>query len=430
MIKMLNVPGLEGFVKFVGNHGTFHQIVSQFEDECRKEGVTPEEIANTLDWIIYNLAKQEPGRRVEIAPGVHIHLVESYDEERGIKCQSCLGVGVNIVGNRSYFITGMPSGNKVVEGDPDTTLIGNLFPHFIRAHHFPEGNVRYGLKTEFLVELVRRVKVPTLMDRLNTGGLILMDGAIGTNVMRGMKTRNLHQMYYDSGSILSDTNTFVANPLKMRQERRDISECKGFNYEQVMAAKRINGINYIRGAIGPQPYILMMEQVTKDEIIKAYNIQLDALVRIAGVHCIAIETSYDPVSTRVVVDTAKKYDLPIMLSFSVHTSADNRLITNFGDFRDIFGQFEDVPIIGVNCCLPEDALKFLKEYRDRTGQFLMVEPNAGMPEIIGRENRYPLSPEQFADFSLKARKYGADLIGGCCGTTPEHIKAAHQALNS
>jgi len=251
-----------------------------------------------------------------------------------------------------------------------------------------------------------------------------------------MPLGRLHQMFYDNGSSVSNTHTFMKHPIAMEREDSNPRSCKRDNYEAVMVARMVNGDNYIRGSMGPLYELLEPLGPIKEERFRAaYEQQIDALARLGGVDCLSIESTFDPTASRILADMAMKTGIPVIVSFFLekidYGDYQGELACTFGPFDKYFEQFRDVPILGINCCSLEDGLLFLELYRDRTDQFLMVEPNAGKPvyNVDTGLSQHVVTPQQFADYAMQYREAGANLIGGCCGSKPEHILAAAQAFD-
>jgi homocysteine S-methyltransferase len=189
----------------------------------------------------------------------------------------------------------------------------------------------------------------------------------------------------------------------------------------------------IAGDVGPLGVRLApFGRVKSEDARQAFTEQIEALL-VAGVDLILIETMTDLYEIREAVQTARALDATIPIVASMTYTRDDR--TLLGDSpaavaRAIYADGAD--LIGVNCSGgPVQILRILKQMRAAVpeGRF-SVMPNAGWPEQVGGRIMYPAAPEYFGEYALAFRRYGACLIGGCCGTTPAHIAAMHRALST
>lgn len=280
---------------------------------------------------------------------------------------------------------------------------------------------------------------------------LLADGAMGTmlhthgigfdkcfdelNLTNPSAVAEIHRAYIEAGAQLIITNTFGANRFKLSKHglQDDVVE---INKASVDLARRVVSASFkevlVAGDVGPLGVrIAPFGRVQPEQAREAFAEQIRALAE-AGVDLIVIETFSDLYEIREAIRAAKETcDLPVVAS--VTFTRDDR--TLLGDepmkvartLRD-----EGADVIGVNCSGgPAQLLRILKQMKQAVpdGRF-WVKPNAGWPEQVGGRIMYPADAEYFGDYALSFRETGACVVGGCCGTTPQHIAVMKKALAS
>ncbi len=180
----------------------------------------------------------------------------------------------------------------------------------------------------------------------------------------------------------------------------------------------------LAASVGPTGKILEpYGPLSLKEVYENYKEQIAILEKI-GVDLIILETFYDLEEIKTALKAVKENtDLMVIASMTF----DKNLKTVYGvnpERAVIALENEGADAVGANCGTgPEVLYKVLKIMKKASKTYLMVEPNAGMPELVKDKVVYPTSPEVMADYTEKFVKLGLNLIGGCCGTTPLHIKA-------
>lgn len=292
------------------------------------------------------------------------------------------------------------------------------------------------------------------LERLSSG-VVLADGAMGTmlyaagvqlddcfdelNLTNPQVVASVHRAYLDAGADLIETNTFGSNryrldPFGLADRVRDV------NLRGVKLAREQREIcgrpALVAGSIGPTtrtlaPYGTTARQAVRD----AFREQIEALLE-GGVDLLIFETISDLAEMKEAVAAAKSAcDLPVVafMTFAEdgRTIAGNNVVQVV---RTLTGLGVDV--LGANCSVgPQRILpvvEAMKELLDAAGNrqcAVGTMPNAGWPSHVGGRVIYPSSPEYFADFAKQAVASGVKLVGGCCGTTPEHIAAMRAALD-
>ena len=289
--------------------------------------------------------------------------------------------------------------------------------------------------------------------RLRTGAPILADGAMGTvlhhesraradacfdamNVDEPAAVRQIHAAYIAAGAELIETNTFGANSFKLAAAGRGgcVEQYNRCGVELARRAIAESGRDdvYVAGSVGPLGLgITPYGRLSRAEAEHAYAEQLRALLA-AGVDLIAFETFSEHRELLLAIAVLRRIapDMPVMaqatfyqenLSYGGHPPA---RVAN-----DLHKAGADV--IGVNCGSgPAGIAEVLRQMRFAVPDArFSAMPNAGFPEVVGGRILFPATAEYFADCATTFVNIGASVIGGCCGTTPEHIAAMRGALD-
>jgi 5-methyltetrahydrofolate--homocysteine methyltransferase len=284
------------------------------------------------------------------------------------------------------------------------------------------------------------------LDVLNSGRVLLMDGAMGTQLQRAgigtgecfehwnlthpERVRDIHQAYADSGAECLLTNTFQANRPALAKHGLDRQLFK-INHAALELARSVAGPErFVLGDIGPIP------GGTHGE----YDHEAVSWVRdsLGTADALLVETCSDPRALFVVVDCKKGQalgELPVLLSLSFLRNSAGELSTQSGHPPEWFAREarkHGVDALGVNCGREigiEEIIEIIKRYRAETDLPLFARPNAGTPARMGNDWVYPLTPEKMAARLPDLLEAGITMIGGCCGTTPEHIAALRPTID-
>src|SRR5512134_3188964 len=280
---------------------------------------------------------------------------------------------------------------------------------------------------------------------------ILADGAMGTmlhthgvgfdkcfdelNLTNPAAVAEIHRAYIEAGAQLIITNTFGANRFKLTKHglQDDVVE---INKAGVDLAKRVVAASFrevlVAGDVGPLGVrIAPYGRGQPEQARLAFAEQIEALAG-TGVDLIVIETFSDLYEIGEAIKAAKEVcDLPVVAS--VTFTRDDRTILG-DDPTKVARTLQEtgVDVIGVNCSGgPAQLSRILKQMVQTVpdGKF-WVKPNAGWPEQVGGRIMYPADAEYFGDYALSFREMGACIVGGCCGTTPQHIAAMRKAFDS
>ena len=272
--------------------------------------------------------------------------------------------------------------------------------------------------------------------------LLFFDGGMGTllqakglkpgelpetwNVDHAREVVGIHQAYIEAGSDIILTNTFGANALKFHDGNHPLEEIVHAAVKNVREAIRCSGVKrkvYIALDVGPTGKLLKpMGDLGFDEAYEAFR-QVMSYGEQAGVDLIHIETMSDTYELKAAVLAAKESTkLPV---FATAIFDERKKLLTGADVPAVVSLLEGLRVdaLGINCGLgPEQMLPVLEELLAYASVPVIVKPNAGLPKQRGNENFYDVRPEEFARTMGKIVEKGAAVIGGCCGTTPEHIR--------
>ncbi len=277
--------------------------------------------------------------------------------------------------------------------------------------------------------------------------LLYFDGGMGTllqerglqpgelpetwNLLHAEEIREIHRKYIEAGSDIVLTNTFGANALKFHDDAYSLEEIVNAAVGHVKAATEQAGNGrriYTALDIGPTGKLLKpMGDLDFETAYEAYK-EVMIYGEKAGADLIHIETMSDTYELKAAVLAAKENtSLPVFAT----TIFDERgkLLTG-ADVPSVVALLEGLRVdaFGINCGMgPEQMIPILEQITKYSSLPVIVKPNAGLPKQKNGQTYYDVSPEEFAEVMKKIVEMGAVVIGGCCGTTPDHIKAMADA---
>ncbi|PIC79617.1 bifunctional homocysteine S-methyltransferase/methylenetetrahydrofolate reductase [Sporosarcina sp. P18a] len=281
----------------------------------------------------------------------------------------------------------------------------------------------------------------SLLEKLQTN-VLTADGAMGTilysygidycyeelNIEKPEIIEQIHQDYISAGADIIQTNTYSANAIKLARYGLE-SHVTDFNKAAIQIAKRAAapGGQFVLGTIGGLRGIRKSD-ATLDEIEKVVLEQANALLT-GDPDGLLLETYYDFEELSSVVTTLKKItDVPLIAQVSMH---DPGVLQNGLSLNDALHQLESLgaDIVGVNCRLgPYHTIQAFDNVTLPEKAFLSAYPNASLLDVEDGRIVYESEAEYFGRAAVLLRDQGVRLIGGCCGTTPKHIKAAKTQL--
>jgi homocysteine S-methyltransferase len=289
----------------------------------------------------------------------------------------------------------------------------------------------------------------SLLKRLSSNETLLADGAMGTmlhsrgvsfdkcfdelNLVNPEAVADIHRAYIEAGAQLILTNTFGANRFKLSKHGLE-KQTHEINQAGVDLARRVasRSTALVAGDVGPLGVrIAPFGRVQPEQARLAFAEQIEALCE-SGADLIVIETISDLYEIQEAIKAAQEVcSLPLVAS--VTFTRDDRTVLGDDPMKVAHTLNEaGADVIGVNCSGgPAQLLRILKQMRHAVpnGKF-WVKPNAGWPEQVGGRIMYPADPDYFGDYALSFREAGASIVGGCCGTTPQHIAAMRKALET
>jgi len=277
---------------------------------------------------------------------------------------------------------------------------------------------------------------------------LLFDGAMGTLLMEAgqgsLKTpillnldepelvADIHRQYYDAGADAVITNTFGGSPLKLTADGLEQQMAELNRLAVKLTRQACPEGKFVAGDIGPSGKMMQpLGDIPPEEMQANYFSQARELIA-SGVDLIIIETMYSLEEALAAVQGVRKAgDIPLLASMT-YSKTKNGFFTVMGEnISRCVSALEKAgaDMLGANCTLNStDTIDLTRELRAATDRPLLIQPNAGKPVTSKGETYYEQTPAEFAMDAAKIRAAGADMIGGCCGTTPEFIQAVKAEL--
>ncbi len=260
------------------------------------------------------------------------------------------------------------------------------------------------------------------------------------NVTRPEVVRGIHDAYYAVGSDLVETNTFGANWANLAEygitERiGELAEAGArIASESAAAWSTPDKPRFVIGSVGPGTKLPSLGHAPFALLRDAYQEQCEGMLR-GGIDAILIETMQDILLAKAAVIAARRamketgIDAVLIAQITVETTGTMLLGTETPAALVALENL-GIDLIGMNCATgPAEMSEHLRLLSENTNLGISVMPNAGLPELTADGARYPLTPDELAIAHDRfARDYGVNLVGGCCGTTPEHIKAVVETI--
>ncbi len=287
-----------------------------------------------------------------------------------------------------------------------------------------------------------------LRERLANNEVVVFDGGVGTylyekgifintcfdelNLTNADLVASVHRDYVVAGSDVVETNTFGANRFRLAPHglEKKVYDINRRGAEIARSAAR--GAALVAGSVGPLGVqIEPLGKLSFDEAKDVFKEQIRGLID-GGADIVILETfSFIPELAQA-VRAVRELDATVPIIAQVTVNDDARLLSGAGletVVRDI-GSLR-IDAIGMNCSVgPKSMLDALEQLKGMTSLPISVQPNAGLPQNVGGRNLYLMSPEYLAEYAKRFILTGATIVGGCCGTNPEHIKAIRRAVSA
>lgn len=287
--------------------------------------------------------------------------------------------------------------------------------------------------------------MPNFRDVLDSDSLQIFDGAMGTmlyakgiyinrsydelNLVAADLVREVHAEYVRAGADIIETNTYGATPHKLQPYGLEGS-LREINIRAAQIAREAAGNRvFVAGAVGPLGVrIEPLGPTSFDEAKDIFKAQAEALLE-GGVDLFVLETFSDLSELHQAIKAVQALcDLPIVAQMTIQIDGN----TVFGATPEqLTSQLDEwgADVIGLNCGVgPAIVLNAIEKMRPVTARKLSAQPNAGLPRDVQGRQFYMCSPEYMAEYSRRIIQTGAQFVGGCCGTTPAHIKMIADAI--
>ena len=288
--------------------------------------------------------------------------------------------------------------------------------------------------------------MPDLRSLLADGRVHVMDGAMGTmlydrgvfvnvcydelSATRPRLVEDVHAEYVRAGAEIIETNTFGANPVKLSSFRLEERTEELNRLAAEIALRAANGRATVAGAIGPLGIrIEPLGPTSREEARDYFGRQVDGLLE-GGVHGFVLETFADLAELEQAVRAVRdRCDLPLIVQVTVEgeecKTATGASARQAARAAEAWG----ADAVGLNCSVgPAVVLDGLERMAEVTALPLAAQPNAGLPRAVGDRKMYLTRPDYTARYARPLIEAGARLLGGCCGTTPEHIRRIRERV--
>jgi 5-methyltetrahydrofolate--homocysteine methyltransferase len=294
--------------------------------------------------------------------------------------------------------------------------------------------------------------------------VLVFDGAMGTNLhalelalhdYHGLENcseilnqtrpdviEGIHRSFLEVGCDAVETNTFGANRIVLA-EFGAADRTYALNVSAAQIARRACAAcatpqrpRFVVGSIGPGTKLISLRQVSYDELHASYLEQIRGLLD-GGVDVLLIETCQDILQTKTALAAARAaFDasgrrVPLMCQVTMEATGTMLMGTDIAAVVATLETFPEVDVLGLNCATGPQEMSEHVRYLSRTcARYLSVLPNAGLPQVVNGRPHFPLTPAELARWAHEfVVADGVNIVGGCCGTTPEHLKAVVAAVS-
>ncbi len=288
---------------------------------------------------------------------------------------------------------------------------------------------------------------PTFLERLQRGDLLVADGATGTNYQRmGLalgvlpeewvwdapeKVLELHRAFISAGADIILTDSFGGTALRLRGSKY-ADRAPALNRRAAeLAREAADGTDvFVAGSMGPTGLLVEpLGELTHAEAVTAYAEQATALAE-GGVDLLVLETFFALDEATAAVEGIRQVStLPLVVSFSYDQGTRTMMGLNPTQVVKAIAPL-DVAAIGANCGKTLESMEQIVHEMAalHAGLPIWAKPNAGLPRMVNDIATYDITPEAMAGYALRYVREGAQVVGGCCGSTPEHVAAVAAAV--
>lgn len=281
------------------------------------------------------------------------------------------------------------------------------------------------------------------LEAIKENRILISDGAWGTflqaeglqsgecpeewNISHSKIVESIARSYIEAGSDMVETNTFGGSRHKLNMFAMGDRTYELNKVGAELSRKAAGDDHWVLGSIGPSGTILMMGEISEDELYEDFLIQVQGLAD-GGVDALCIETFSALDEAEIAIRAAKTSKLPIICTFTFENGFSMMGVTPEA-YAEKMLELE-VDILGTNCGNGLDGMiDIVKAIKTAAPDHpILIHANAGLPLIQGTETVYPETPEGMSAFVPEIIEAGACIVGGCCGTTPEHIQKIVEKL--
>jgi 5-methyltetrahydrofolate--homocysteine methyltransferase len=288
--------------------------------------------------------------------------------------------------------------------------------------------------------------------------IIVFDGAMGTNlqvqnlsvndfggkiydgcneyltISKPEAIEKVHRAFLAAGCDVIETNTFGANGIVLKEYGLE-DKCHELNLKSAQLARKVadeycdKKQRYVAGSIGPSTKLPSLGHISFREMVQVYEKQIAGLID-GGVDLLICETCQDMLQAKCVVISIQKQfserniKIPVIFSFTVERTGAMLLGTDISALLTTFEPFDFIDMIGLNCATgPKEMSESIRYLSQNSPKPILVMPNAGIPENVNGKTDYKLTPDEMKKWMLHfVNDLGVNAVGGCCGTTKEHIQ--------
>ena len=288
-------------------------------------------------------------------------------------------------------------------------------------------------------------------EKLNQEKVLVSDGAMGSllfekglnpgdcperfNLEHPEVLAEIAHAYLQAGADIIQTNTFGSSPLKLSNYNLD-DKTEEINQKAVETVRQaVDSKALVSGSVGPTGKMLLPYGDIEPIAMKAnYKRQISTLID-SGVDLLCIETMTDLSEAVIAIQSAREIsqDIPIIATMTFDVIPQGCVTIMGNGVAEVCAKLQETgaDVIGSNCGNgTKNMITIAKEFLSNTELPIIIQSNAGIPTIVDDQVVYQETPEEFADFTKILLELGVSIIGGCCGTTPDHISAIRKSVDN